>query len=110
MSRGKTQHIIYIYLMFQRPVEVVEVVSGPFPKFQLKICGWMPGAHRSCSITPLISWTEKRKYNEGLWVKMKTERDHRLITVTSKTDSTWEMSLIYYQSNQTRIMRDKTKS
>ena len=28
--------------------------------------GWMPGAHQSCSITPLLSWTGERKYNKSL--------------------------------------------
>jgi len=26
----------------------------------------MPGAHQNCSITPLLSWTGERKYDEGL--------------------------------------------
>ena len=28
--------------------------------------GWMPSAHQSCSITPLLSWTGERKYNKRL--------------------------------------------
>ena len=28
--------------------------------------GWTPGAHQSRSITPLLSWTGERKYNERL--------------------------------------------
>jgi len=50
--------------------------------------GWMPGAHQKCSITPFHSWTRERKYNENLWVKMRTGRGHSGITITGKTDST----------------------
>ena len=28
--------------------------------------GWTPGAHQSCSITPLLSWAGGRKYNQRL--------------------------------------------
>ena len=28
--------------------------------------GWMPSAHQSRSITPLLNWTGERKYNERL--------------------------------------------
>ena len=28
--------------------------------------GWRPSAHQICSVTPLLSWTGERKYNERL--------------------------------------------
>ena len=52
--------------------------------------GWMPGAHQSCSITPLLSWTEGENITKGSWVKIRTGRDDSPITVMGKTDSTWQ--------------------
>jgi len=52
--------------------------------------GWRPGAHQSHSLIPLLSWTGERKYNKRFIVEIRTGRDHSLIAVTGKTDSTWE--------------------
>lgn len=43
------------------------------------------------------------------WVVIRTERDHSAVTVMDKTDSTWG-KLFFFQSNQSRIKRNKTKS
>lgn len=55
----------------------------------------MTGAHQSCCITPLLSWTVERKYNESLVSQdKKREREHSALTVTGKTDSGGEMNLL----------------
>ena len=46
----------------------------------------------------------------GLWVKIRTGRDYLPIIIMGKRDWTWGKILIYHQSNQSRIMRNKTKS
>lgn len=46
-------------------------------------CGWMP------RITFLHSWTGKRNITKDSWVKIRTGRNHSLITVKGKTDSKW---------------------
>lgn len=54
--------------------------------------GWMPGAHQSCSITPLFDWRGEKKFNERLTAEVKAGRDHSPITVMGKTNSAWEIS------------------
>jgi len=47
---------------------------------------------------------------KGSWVEIRTGRDHSQITITDKTDGTWEeKNLIYHQSNQSRITRNRKK-
>ena len=73
--------------------------------------GWMPGAHKSRSVIPLLSWTGERKTEQkacgprwGQW-----EITQQLSSRTKQTQL-WGISLIYYQSNQSRVMRTKNKS
>jgi len=61
---------------------------------------------------PLLNWTgekniECKAHDPGSWVEIRTGRDHSAITVTGTTDSTLEIILIYDQSNQSRVMRNK---
>lgn len=57
---------------------------------------WMSGTHKSCSLTPLCSWTGDRKFNKGLeqnltkgsWPEIRTRRDLSLNTIMGKTGST----------------------
>jgi len=48
--------------------------------------GWRPDAHQA-ALSPLSS-DEKRRENimKGLWVEIRSGRDHSPITVTGKTD------------------------
>ena len=48
---------------------------------------------------------------KGSWVEIRTGRDHSPTTNLSGAKQTWlrEISLIYHQSNQSRIIRKKTK-
>ena len=53
----------------------------------------------------------RENITKGSWVEIRTGRDPSPITITGKTDLTWgKINLIYYQSNQSRVMRNKTKS
>jgi len=71
--------------------------------------GWTPGAYQSCSITPLLSWTGERKQNKRL-IGQGRDRERSLTNYRHRRiDSTWgKIYLIYYQSNQSRIVRNKT--
>lgn len=52
-----------------------------------------------------------RGERKGSWVEVKTEGNYSLITIMDKTNTNWgKFVLIYDQSNQSRIMRNKTKS
>ena len=78
------------------------------------LAGW-PWLDSRCPPKPLYhspssAGQGREKITKGSWVKVRTGRDHSAITVTGKTDSTWGKKLIYYQSNQSRVMRNKTKS
>lgn len=45
------------------------------------------------------------------WVRIRAERDHSPDTVTGKTGLTLgKINLVYYQSDQSRTMRNKYKS
>ena len=47
---------------------------------------------------------------KGSWFETRTGRNHSPITITGKTDSNrGKLIEIYYQSNQSRIVRNKTK-
>jgi len=59
---------------------------------------------------PLLRRTGERKYSEKLVVKIRAGRHHSSITVMGKTDLSGEISLIYFQSEQRMLMRNKTKS
>lgn len=43
---------------------------------------WMPGTQQIKFIIPLLSWTE----NKTKMIKIRTGRDHSLITIAGKTD------------------------
>lgn len=47
---------------------------------------------------------------KGFWIEIKIGRDHSPVPIMGKTDSISEMDIIRYQSNQNRLMRNKTKS
>jgi len=55
---------------------------------------------------PLLSWTGKRKYDERLQGQVK-EGERSLTKQTELGEN--NKSLIYHQSNQSRIMRNKTR-
>jgi len=51
----------------------------------------MPGAHQSHSITPAPQLNRgENNMMKGSWVEIRTGRDHSPVTVTYKTDWTWE--------------------
>ena len=61
---------------------------------------------------PLLSQTGERKYNKRL-VGQDTDRERSLTNYRHRQnglDLGKKINLIYYQSNQSRIMRNKTKS
>ena len=68
---------------------------------------WTPGAHQSLSITSLLSWTGRRKYNK----KLIGQHENRTITDQllswAKQTRLGEICFIYYQSHQSRVMRNK---
>ena len=73
----------------------------------------MQGAHQKPCHHSLSSPGQGRgNMMKGLWIEIRTGRDHSPITVTEKTDWTWgeKESLIYHQSNQSRVMRNKMGS
>lgn len=69
--------------------------------------GCMPGAHQSCSITPLSPGRENMR---GSQLKTRAGRYHSAVLLSqAKQTRLGEISLIYYQTNQSRIIRNKTK-
>ena len=70
--------------------------------------GWMPGPHQSHSITPLLNWTGERKLNERL-VGRDKDRERSLTNYHHGQNRLDLGKLVYYQSSQSRIMRNKTK-
>jgi len=72
----------------------------------------MPGAHQNCSITPFLNWTGERKYDERLEGQDKererslTNHHHR----QNRLNLGRKVSLIHHQSNQSRIVKNKTRS
>lgn len=54
---------------------------------------------------------EGKKYNAGLVVEIRSRKGHSLVTAIGKKDWTrGKMNFVSHQSNQSRVMRDKTKS
>lgn len=66
--------------------------------------GWM--------LYPSSSQLDRREnIMKGSLLEIRSGRDHSPITVMGKPDLTWgKVSFIYYQLNQSRIMRNKAKS
>lgn len=54
--------------------------------------GWMSGAHKSCSIPALLSWTGKENMRKDSGVEIRTEGDPSPNIVMGKT--TWGNGLI----------------
>lgn len=48
--------------------------------------GWMPGAHESCSVTPLISWAGEKNKIKCLWVEIRAGGNN--LAVMGTTDLT----------------------
>jgi len=46
----------------------------------------------------------REKMMKGSWVKIRTGRDHSPITIGAKQTHLWAISLVYHQSNQSRMM------
>jgi len=59
--------------------------------------GWTPGAHQRGSVTPLLSWTEEKKYNKRLTDQDK-ERERSLINNHHVQNRLNLGKLIYYHS------------
>jgi len=72
--------------------------------------GWMMGAHQSCTITPLLSWTGEGKQNERLVGRGKDREITQQLLSRAKQTQLGEINLIYCQSNQSRVMRIINKS
>jgi len=72
----------------------------------------MPGAHPNRSFTPLLSWIGERKYDEGLGGQ--DEDGERSLTNYCHGQNRLNLrrkgSLIHHQSNQSRIVRNKSRS
>lgn len=67
--------------------------------------GWILSAHQSCSITFLLIWTRERMKGSGV-------KDERSLTSSCHRQNKLclgKTNLIYYQTNQSRIKRNKTK-
>jgi len=72
----------------------------------------MPGAHQNTLSLPLLSWTGERKYDERLESRNK-DREGSLTNYCHRQNRLnlgRKGSLIYHQSNQSRIVRNKTRS
>uniref|UniRef100_A0A8B9MHG9 Pleckstrin homology domain containing A1 n=1 Tax=Accipiter nisus TaxID=211598 RepID=A0A8B9MHG9_9AVES len=74
----------------------------------LMLAGCQVPTKATCSLTSPAGQGRENK-TKCSWVEKRTGRDHSLITVMGKTDLTWG-KLIYCQSNQSRVMRNKTTS
>ena len=63
------------------------------------------------AVTPLLNWTGERKYNERLMGRAEA-RERSLTSYRHRQNrlDLGKMNIIYYQSNQGRIIRNKTKS
>lgn len=51
--------------------------------------GWMPGAHLSCLSILSSAGHQRKRRTKGLWVGIRTSRDHSPVTVLGKMDSAW---------------------
>lgn len=75
---------------------------------------WTTSVHQSHSISPFFSQTGKRNYNEMFVDGVKNRERSPPITMMGKTDLTFEICLndeiclIYQQSIQSRMMKNKT--
>ena len=57
--------------------------------------------------SPSSAGQGRENLTKGLWVEIRTGRDHSTVTITGKTDLTRAINLIDYQSNQSRVTRNK---
>jgi len=74
--------------------------------------GWTPRAHQKCSITPLLSWTGERKYDDRL-VGREKDGERSLTNYhhgQSRLNVMRKKSLICHQSSQSKIITNKTTS
>ena len=92
---------------------------GDFRKSRLKYgCGGLTLAGHEVPTKAALSLSSStgqgtENITKGSWVKIRTGRSlSNYHTITGKTDLTWrkKINLICYQSNWSRIMRNKTKS
>lgn len=63
------------------------------------------GAHKSCSVAPLLIWTGERKYKACESRKGQREITHQWLSWAKPTSTLWKFHLIYYQSDLSRIVR-----
>lgn len=63
--------------------------------------GWMPGSHNTCSIAPLLSWTGESKYK----VLGQKDKESTLTDNYHRQNRLNLMKLIFYKSDQNKIMR-----
>lgn len=77
-----------------------------FQTNDLTIIGRTPGAHQSCSITPLLSWTGEKKIMKVLWFGIMTGKStHQSLSQVKQTQPGGNM-WTYCQSNQNRRVRN----
>jgi len=72
--------------------------------------GWMPGAHKNLFMTPSaqLDRGEKIKQKPHGSRKGQGEITHQLLSGAEQIEL-GEISLVYHQSNHSRIMRNKTQ-
>jgi len=58
----------------------------------------------------LLNWTGEKKYNKRLMGRDKDRGITHQLPSQAKQTQLGEISLIYHQSNQSRIMRNKTRA
>lgn len=61
---------------------------------------------KAALLCPSSAGQERENITKGSWVEVRTGKGHSSITVIDKTDLAWG-NLIYYQSNHSRVMRNK---
>lgn len=70
---------------------------------------WTPSAHQVTLLLSLLSRMWEGKQDKCLWVELRTGKDHSPITVVGNNRLNSE-KLIYCKLNQSRVMKNKTKS
>lgn len=61
--------------------------------------GWKPDIHKSCSIS-FASALGRENIVKGLWVDIRTERDHSWNIITDKADWTWDSNELAINKEQ----------
>ena len=106
---GEKNFIKYILAIILLPLERDMLHTGTWKD----VVSWPclePGAHQSCSVTALLSWTEGGKYSERLVGRGKGRGiAHRL---PAQVEQTWlgEKLIQFITDSQSQIKRNKTKS